>query len=306
MLGAHVHAAPVKIACVGDSITEGSGLSNPALESYPARLQRLLGTNVLVRNYGVSGRTLLKEGDFPYWKEPYFKQSHDWQPDIVIIQLGTNDSKPQNWQFGTNFVAEYEELVASYSSLTSGPKIYVCTPCPVYGNGAYSIRPGIVASSIAPQVRDIAQRLSLDLIDLHTRMAGHSAWFPDTVHPNSKGMAAMAAVMYSALAGGPPVEEPPSAAIRRASTAGVELSWPAPWGGLVLESTTALKATNTVWTVVDSAVPYGDGAWIRQTNSSAAPRDSLNSFSRKLRVGFQGERILTFIWLQERSTRSPN
>ena len=264
-----VPAAPVKIACIGDSITEGAGLGNPAAESYPARLQRLLGTNAVVHNYGVSGRTLLKEGDFPYWTEPVFKQSHDWQPDTVIIQLGTNDSKPQNWRYGTNFVSEYEQLVASYSSLTSGPRIFVCTPCPVYGSGAYTISPSIVASNIAPQVRDIAERLGLGLIDLHTRMGGHSAWFPDTVHPNSKGMAAMAAVMYSALAGGPPAEEPPSAAIRQVSTGRVELSWPARWGGLVPQFTTALKATNTIWTVVDSAIPYGDGAWIRQTNTSA-------------------------------------
>src|SRR5207244_423133 len=240
-----VRSAPVKIACIGDSITEGAGLSNPAVESYPARLQRLLGANALVRNFGVSGRTLLKEGDFPYWKEPFFKQSHDWQPDIVIIQLGTNDSKPQNWQHGTNFVSEYEELVTSYSSLTNGPGIFVCTPCPVYGSGAYTIRPSVVASNIAPLIRDIAGRLGLGLIDLHTRMGGHSAWFPDTVHPNSKGMAAMAALIYSALAGGPPAEAPPPVAIRQVSTARVEVRWPARWGGLVPQSTTALKATNT-------------------------------------------------------------
>jgi len=66
------YSTPVKIACVGDSITEGSGLTSPATQSYPARLQRLLGTNYNVRNFGVSGRTLLKQGDFPYWKEPFF------------------------------------------------------------------------------------------------------------------------------------------------------------------------------------------------------------------------------------------
>src|SRR6478609_560461 len=68
-------AAPNKIACVGDSITEGSGLSSPSTESYPARLQKLLGTNYNVRNFGVSGRTLLKQGDFPYWKEAAFTNS---------------------------------------------------------------------------------------------------------------------------------------------------------------------------------------------------------------------------------------
>jgi lysophospholipase L1-like esterase len=121
-----LQAAQVKIACVGDSITEGAGLGNAAVESYPARLQRLLGTNAIVRNYGVSGRTLLKKGDFPYWKELFFKQSHDWVPDIVIIQLGTNDSKPQNWKYGTNFISDYEELIASYASLTNSPKVLVC------------------------------------------------------------------------------------------------------------------------------------------------------------------------------------
>src|SRR5262245_57930852 len=101
-----VSAAPIKIACVGDSITEGAGLSNPSTQSYPARLQKLLGTNYNVRNFGVSGRTLLKKGDFPYWKEAAYTNSHTLNPDIVIIQLGTNDSKPQNWRYGTNFVAD--------------------------------------------------------------------------------------------------------------------------------------------------------------------------------------------------------
>src|SRR5688500_19400804 len=97
-------AAQVKVACVGDSITEGSGLSNPAVESYPARLQRLLGTNYMVRNFGVSGRTLLRQGDLPYWREVAFTNSQNFGPDIVIIQLRTNESKPNNWRYGTNFV----------------------------------------------------------------------------------------------------------------------------------------------------------------------------------------------------------
>jgi acyl-CoA thioesterase-1 len=266
-----VQASPTKIACIGDSITEGAGLNNPSVQSYPARLQRLLGTNSIVRNYGVSGRTLLKKGDFPYWKEPFFKQSHDWYPDIVIIQLGTNDSKPQNWRYATNFVSDYEEMVNSYSSLTNGPKIFVCTPCPVYANGAYDIRPGIVATNIAPQTRDLADRLGLGLIDLHTRLAGHPEWFPDTVHPNSKGMVAMAAVIFRGVAGGPPAEDPPPLTIRPVPTSRVEISWPARWGGLIPQSTGTLKSTNSGWTVLDTAIPYGDETWIRLTNVSAGP-----------------------------------
>ena len=75
-------------------------------------MQRLLGDGYQVRNYGVSGRTLLKKGDFPYWNESFYRQSRDWNPDIVVIQLGTNDSKPQNWRYGTNYVADWFFLVA--------------------------------------------------------------------------------------------------------------------------------------------------------------------------------------------------
>jgi len=60
-------AEPIKIACVGDSITQGAGAKSG--QSYPAQLQALLGDGYKVGNFGVSGRTLLKKGDFPYWKE---------------------------------------------------------------------------------------------------------------------------------------------------------------------------------------------------------------------------------------------
>lgn len=265
-------AEPVKIACVGDSITQGAGLSNPALESYPARLQRLLGTNYVVRNYGVSGRTLLKQGDFPYWKEAFFKQSHDWQPDVVIIKLGTNDSKPYNWRYGTNFVADYEEFVTSYASLASAPRIIVCTPCPVYGNGAFDIKPGTVATNIAPAIRDLAARRQLELVDLHTRLAGHPEWFPDTVHPNSRGMAAMAAIIHDALMGGSPSETAPALNWDRVTPGRIVLRWSASWAGLVVQTTTVLRDSGVAWTVVE-AVPNNVGAELRQTNStSGTPR----------------------------------
>ena len=259
-------SVPVRIACIGDSITEGAGLSNPTRESYPAKLGSLLGTNYTVRNFGVSGRTLLKKGDYPYWKEAYFKASHDWQPDIVIIQLGTNDSKPINWRYSTNFVAEYEELIDSYANLTNHPRVIVCTPCPVYNRGAFTISPGVIATNIAPALRDLATRRNLDLIDLHTRLAGHSEWFPDTVHPNSKGMTAMAAVMYAGLSD-PPLEPPVETVdVRRPAKTSTVLSWSAESRDLIPQFTTALRGTNTTWSVAE-AVIYLYGDVVRQTNT---------------------------------------
>ncbi len=267
LLAAPLLAVPLKIACIGDSITEGSGLSNPSTEAYPAKLQRLLGTNYVVKNYGVSGRTLLKKGDYPYWKEAAFKASHDYGPDIVTIKLGTNDSKPYNWKYSTNFVSDFEELIASYTNLASHPFIYLVTPCPVYNLGAYDIKPAVVANEIAPAVRELAAKYGLGLIDMHTMMAGHKEWFPDTVHPNSAGTTVMAAIMRRGLVGDNPAGTPPSLQLRRPTASRSILTWSGDWAGLVLQTTTAIR-TNTTWTVLETPAWY-DGSLIRVTNTTS-------------------------------------
>ncbi|MBL9137769.1 MAG: hypothetical protein JNK85_18005 [Verrucomicrobiales bacterium] len=261
-------AVPLKVACVGDSITEGAGLASPAIESYPARLQRLFGTNdYAVRNFGVSGRTLLKKGDFPYWKEAAFRQSQDWGPDVVIIKLGTNDSKPQNWRYGTNFVADYEELVGIYRALPSQPRVIVCTPAPVFKTGAFDIKPGVVATNIAPAARDLATRLGTGLIDFHTRLSDRGAWFPDTVHPNNRGAAAMAAIVFESLASPPPTDLEPELRITTLPSRRVAVEWPAAHGHLVLEFVTAFAPTGWVFNVIEQ-VPYSNGTTLRLTNAA--------------------------------------
>ncbi len=270
-VGASATPLPIKVACIGDSITEGAGLSSPSTESYPARIQRLLGTNFVVRNYGISARTLLKKGDYPYWKEAAYTQSRAWGPDIVVIKLGTNDSKPHNWRHGTNFVEELEEFVGSYRTLPTQPRVILCTPAPVFANGAFGISPGVINTNVAPAIRELAARLDLEVIDFHTRLAGHAEWFPDTIHPNTRGMAVMAAVVRSALLR--EIGPPPSTTllVSRAPNRRAVLEWPASSAGLVLQTTAALNATGGVWNVADT-IPYSDGTRVRLTNTVASAR----------------------------------
>jgi acyl-CoA thioesterase-1 len=259
-------AVPLKVACVGDSITEGSGLSNPSTESYPAKLQRLLGANYQVRNFGVSGRTLLKKGDFPYWNEGAYTQSRNFAPDVVIIKLGTNDSKPQNWRYSTNFVGDYEALIASYAALASQPRIVLATPCPVFKTGAFDIKPAVVRLEIAPATRELVTRLGLEVIEFHDRLDGHGEWFPDNVHPNSRGTAVMAAIAWAAITHAP--ANPSSPALGLTSVAGnrVAVRWPADAAGLVLQSATSLAATPPPWLVVEQ-LAVNDGAQVSVTNT---------------------------------------
>ncbi|HOV77962.1 MAG TPA: GDSL-type esterase/lipase family protein, partial [Sedimentisphaerales bacterium] len=98
------------VACIGDSITYGSGIADRANDSYPAQLQRILrqyDPAWQVSNFGVSGATLLRRGDKPYIRESAYTAALASKPDIVVIKLGTNDSKPQNWQYKEDFVADY-------------------------------------------------------------------------------------------------------------------------------------------------------------------------------------------------------
>ena len=169
--------AKPKVACVGDSITEGSGLPDPSTQSYPAKLGRLLATTHTLRNFGVSGTTLLTNGDMPYVRQSQYTASKTFNPDIVLIMLGSNDAKPQNWRYGTNFMSDYLALIGSYTALTSKPAIYLCTPCPGYGSGAYEIRPGTVQTNIVPAVRELSRQTGLPLIDVNTFMSGHPEWF---------------------------------------------------------------------------------------------------------------------------------
>src|SRR5262245_14690647 len=159
-------AARIRLACIGDSITEGAGLSVP----YPARFARLLGAEYDARNFGVSGCTLLKRGDLPYWNQSAFGASLVFQPNIVVIMLGSNDAKPQNWRYATNFGSDYLALISQYASLTSNPAIYLCTPCPPIPPGALNISPATVQTSVVPAVRLVSEESERPLIDVNTAM----------------------------------------------------------------------------------------------------------------------------------------
>jgi acyl-CoA thioesterase I len=104
-----------------------SYLINRNKNSYPAQLQQLLGSKYQVLNYGLSGRTLLKSGDFPYWNSDFFKITREVDPDIVLIMLGTNDTKPKNWN-SENYERDLVEFVNIYKNLPSHPTVYLMAP----------------------------------------------------------------------------------------------------------------------------------------------------------------------------------
>jgi len=187
-----------KIACVGDSIT--AALATGDTLGYPSKLQNLLGPAYTVRNFGVSGTTLLRKGDFPYVNTPQFKDSFSFLPDIVILMLGTNDAKPQNWRFGpSDFQVDDGWFINQYRSIASKPKILRATTPPVFKNGTFGINPQVIREQIVPRIVADTRALNASLVDIFTAMSGHEEFFPDTVHPNDAGYDFMARVMADAV-----------------------------------------------------------------------------------------------------------
>ena len=125
-------AEKTRVACLGDSITFGAGVENRDANCYPIQFGRMLGDKYDVRNFGVSGATLLNKGDKPYRKESAYQAARDFKPHVVIIKLGTNDTKPQNWKYPGRFHRRLQADDPGTVVVEPPPRIWLCTPVPAY------------------------------------------------------------------------------------------------------------------------------------------------------------------------------
>lgn len=189
------HAAePVRVACVGESITMGVGIQNPQKDGYPAKLQEILGASRTVQNFGVGGRTMLRKAD-PFDHRPALESS----PDIVIIALGTNDAKTGVWAtHKSEFVADYVAMIKEFQALPSHPKIYASLPPPAFP-GNWGITEDVIRNEVIPAIQEAAKITGVSVIDLHTPLQGNKPWFPDTIHPNEEGAKRIAELVGTAL-----------------------------------------------------------------------------------------------------------
>lgn len=195
-------ADPKKVACVGDSITFGAGVKNRGQNSYPVQLGKMLGESYEVKNFGVNGATLLKKGDKPYWKQGAYKSALKFEPDVVIIKLGTNDTKPKNWKHKSEYVAYYVEMIKSFKALKSKPMVWVCYPVPAYPE-RWGISDKTIKTEVKPLLDAVAKEAGVKIIDLYTALSDMPKLFPDKIHPNAAGAKIIAETVKMAIVAKP-------------------------------------------------------------------------------------------------------
>lgn len=202
MISLHSFAKePIRVACIGNSITYGAFIQNREKNCYPAQLQYYLGNGFEVKNFGASGTTVLSKGDSPYMQTKEYKESLAYQPDIVLIGLGTNDTKPQNWVHKDDFIADYQSLIDSYRQLDVHPRIILLTPIRCFLPNDAAIKSHQIEKDIRPMIETLTWNNNLEIINLFNLQGDQwsSHLLPDQLHPSSIGTGIMAKKIHEYL-----------------------------------------------------------------------------------------------------------
>ncbi|MBR3685295.1 MAG: hypothetical protein IKL86_03380 [Clostridia bacterium] len=203
----HIHTkakeGQIKVACVGDSITYGMSVVNWFKNTYPKQLGELLGDEYHVQNFGFSAKTAQENNKESYRATKLYEKSKEYQPDIVILMLGSNDSKPENFVSKEYFKQAERELIEIYLNLESKPRLILATVnAGFYVHGAtegsymYDIN-GTNINIINEAVYELAEEYNLELVDTYALTKDHPEYYKiDGIHPDKNGQKAMAEAFY--------------------------------------------------------------------------------------------------------------
>lgn len=194
---------PVKVACVGNSITYGTGIADREKDSYPVKLQQMLGDKYLVDNFGKPGATLLNKGHRPYMQQKEFKDALAFAGDIVVIHLGVNDTDPRNWpNYRDYFISDYRALIDSFRVVNPQCHILIARMTPIadrhprFESGTRDWH-----GEIQLAIESVAKYANVQLIDFHEPLYPYPYMLPDAVHPNEEGAALLAKTVYEGITG---------------------------------------------------------------------------------------------------------
>lgn len=198
-----VAAQPVRVACVGNSITYGTGIADREHFSYPVQLQQMLGNGYVVGNFGKPGATLLYKGHRPYVEQPEFKEALRFKGDIAVIHLGINDTDPRNWpNYRDEFVKDYLSIMDSLRAANPKVRFILARMTPIadrhprFQSGTKQWH-----DEIQTAIETVARVSGSELIDFYEPLYPYPNLLPDAIHPNPEGAGILAKTVYGGITG---------------------------------------------------------------------------------------------------------
>jgi len=182
----------ILVGCLGDSITHQA--STQTYHAYPAHLQELLGDRYFVFNFGAAAACVQANSDKPYAATQQFADMMDVELDIVLIMLGTNDTKLQNCGCDV-FCNQYKIMLDSIKQAQPQATIMLMMPPPVFIDNVDGISKELVNTFLPPAVAAVAFEYALaPPINIFKIFGNHfdctrnnCAWISDGIHPNTIG-----------------------------------------------------------------------------------------------------------------------
>ncbi|MDO4462860.1 MAG: GDSL-type esterase/lipase family protein [Bacteroidia bacterium] len=187
----------IRVACIGDSITEGYGINYQSYSSYPARLDSILGSGYDVLNFGRSATTMMQNGNFPYWSAKEFNNMLAYHADIHVIMLGTNDAKLFQWN-AKAFSDSYQAMIDTIYSVNPKSQIYLCHCIPARAT-KWEITDSVIVNYVNPCIDTLAKNNNLPIIDMYSVMTPHLERIFDDIHPDSEGTKIMASAIAKVI-----------------------------------------------------------------------------------------------------------
>ncbi len=189
-----------RVLCAGDSITQGVCSNDEIKKSYPAQLQKNLGIEYDVMNYGRSGATLCSTATANFAERSYINKSQYYDDllrmapyaDIVVIMFGANDAMGDQTIFQTDktfekdYTSNLTKMVSELRAANSDIKIIVFGTTTSYRADR---RESNLVTYVRPLQKKLANDLRLDFFDMgyFSKTVMTEAGFEDGLHPNADG-----------------------------------------------------------------------------------------------------------------------
>lgn len=188
----------IRVACIGNGFTYGTGINKRELNSYPAQLQRMLGEQYLVRNFGVEGATVYSNSENSYIKTDEYKQSRDFEPEIIIINFGMEEARSGFESKKEQFIKDYKNMAFRYFNLPTALRVIIMKPAPSFDTYG-KLKNEVIAEEVIPSIEEVAFSSGSEIIDTYSLFFQGEGFYSDNINISAAGANRVALSLYESI-----------------------------------------------------------------------------------------------------------